>query len=204
MHDIDRLQVGYETKQAPYGQEMGEAELVGELMEVESEEEFEQFLGNLLARAVSAAGGFLSTPTGKTLGGLLKGAARQILPIVQQVAGSGPTGELEDEDAEMPEAEMEALELEAAQTFVNLAQEAAVNAAQAPPDADPSAVARKAVVDAAQVHAPALLVRPPAASMPPIGQPSRPRHSGCQCSGSAQARGGRWTRRGNRIIVFGA
>jgi uncharacterized protein (DUF697 family) len=203
MHDIDRTQVGHETEQAPYGYEMEDSELVGELMEVQSEEEFEQFLGSLLARAVSAAGGFLSTPTGKALGGLLKGAARQILPVVQQVAGSGTTGELEDEDAGMSEAEMEALELEAAQTFVNLAQEAAVNAAQAPQDADPAAVAHKAVADAAQVHAPALLGRP-SAGPPPIGQPVRPKPSGCQCSGSARAHGGRWIRRGNRIIVYGA
>jgi hypothetical protein len=185
MHDIDRTQVGFgnEFENEP------EAEMdpAAQLMEITTEEEFEQFLGDLISRAVSAAGSFLSTPTGKALGGLLKGAAKKILPLVEQVAG-----EFESDD----EMEFEQREFEAVQTFVNLAQEAAVKAAQAPPDADPAAVARKAVADAAQVHAPALLV--PAA-------PAKHSHGGCGCggTGSKGKQAGQWVRRGNQIIVFG-
>src|ERR1043166_6475592 len=161
MHDIDRTQVGYgyELENGPYGSngsqaETDEMELAAGLMEVSSEEEFENFLGDLISRAVQAAGGFLSSPSGKALAGLLKGAAKQILPVVQQVAGTEGRGEMEMEGSGgyLSEEEMEARDWEAAQTFVNLAQEAAVNAAQAPPDADPKAVAHKAVADAAQVH----------------------------------------------------
>jgi hypothetical protein len=214
MHDIDRTQVGSEFDREGYGAEMGEApleeseamELASELMEVNSEEDFENFLGDLISRAVSAAGGFLGTPAGKSLARLLKGAARKILPVVEQVAGAGdgPAGEFGGEG------EMESREWEAAQTFVKLARDAAVNAAQSPPDADPAAVAKKAVADAAQVHAPALLThgpapRPPAGAPFPQPHPAGPPqpHHPCGCGGAKGRNSGRWVRRGNQIFVFG-
>jgi len=218
MHDIDRTQVGYEYEsqtadyesEQPYESEgygMDEAEVMefaAGLMEVETEEEFESLLGNLISRAVKAAGGYLSSPTGKALAGLLKGAARKVLPLVQQVAGDGTAGETEGEEegGSFSESEMEALEWENAQTFVNLAQEAAANAAQAPPDADPVKVANKAVADAAQIHAPSLLAGAPQGG-PGHGGPGAGRpHSGCACSRKNKA--GRWVRRGNQIVLYGA
>jgi hypothetical protein len=201
MHNIDRTQVGfgYEMEDAPYASEQPS--------NYENEEADESFLSNLLSRAVSAAGGFLTTPTGKTLGRLLKGAAKQILPVVQQVAGSeGEMGELEEEyeGGSMSEAEMEELEWEAAQTFVNLAQEAAVNAAQAPPNADPSATAQKAVADAAQVHAPDLVASPGPGPRPPMGRAPFPGPPTCGCKGGRRRRAGGWVRRGNQIVLLGA
>jgi hypothetical protein len=215
MHDIDRTQVGYEYEEEntpyeyeqPYESESGEMdeseamEYAAGLMEAESEEEFESLLSSLISRAVKAAGGYLASPTGKALGGLLKGAARQILPLVQQVAGDGTSGEAESDN--LTEAEMEAMEWENAQTFVNLAQEAAANASQAPPGADPKQVAEKAVADAAQVHAPSLLAGAPQPGPGPMGGPGPGRPTGgCACG--RKNRAGRWVRRGNQLIIYGA
>jgi hypothetical protein len=190
MHDIDRTLVGgnYEAERAAYSE--GEEErLISELMEVNSEEEFEGFLGDLISRAAKAVGGYISSQTGQSLGGLLKGAARQLLPVVQQALGSQETEN---------ESEMEEQEWEAAKTVVKLSTDAAQKAALAPPGADPSDVATKAVTDAARVHAPSL-VAPPRMPMggtysgPPYGRPPLNYN-----------RAGRWIRRGNHIILFGA
>jgi hypothetical protein len=222
MHDIDRTQVGfgremenpydreqptsqyeYDQEQPPSQYEIEEMELVNALMEVQTEEEFESFLSGLLSRAVNAVGGWLSTPTGKALGGLLKGAAQRILPVVQQVAGSGgESGEFETNGGPMSEAEMDELEFEAAQTFVRLAQEAAANAANAAPDADPAATARQAVTDAARVHAPDLVASPGQMPRQPAGPSFAGPHS-CLCKGRRRY-AGNWVRRGNKIILMGA
>jgi hypothetical protein len=217
----DSEQPPYNSEYAPL-EEAEEMEFASALMEVDTEEEFESLLGSLLSRAVKAAGGFLSSPAGKALGGLLKGAARQILPVVQQVAGGGQAiageyeyegegeGEFEYEgegegegEGGASEAEMEAMEWEAAQTFVKLAHEAAVNASQAPPNADPAAVAKKAVADAAQVHAPSLLAGPPQSPRGAMNGAAPGRGHTCGCSRKGR-QAGRWIRRGNQIILLGA
>ncbi len=209
MHDIDRTQVGfgYEAENpsayesaASSIDETEQMELAAELMEVSSEEEFESLLGTLLSRAVKAAGGYLGSPSGKALAGVLKGAARQILPVVQQVADNG---EYEEEGGYESEAEMEDQEWEAAQTFVKLAQEAAANLAQAPPDSDPTAAAHQAVADAAQTHAPNLLAGAGQPQHPPAGGTARGRSGHCGCAHGKGKQGGRWVRRGNQIVVYG-
>ncbi len=220
MHDIDRTPVGYgyETENSSYpeheyGLNESEQEATSALMEINSEEEFEAFLGDLLSKAAQAVGGFLTSQTGQSLGSLLKGAARQILPVVSQALG----GEMEYEDSKGPnysEAEWEEREWEAANTFVKLVHEAGQIAAQEPPNADPDAVANKAVSQAAQVHAPALLGPPPTQPGPPMQtQPMPPMHPGGFPPAPAfpgqhhhyrhHAHSGRWVRRGREIILYG-
>ncbi|HKE26051.1 MAG TPA: hypothetical protein VKB88_27030 [Bryobacteraceae bacterium] len=200
MHDIDRIcnfeaeaemqPVQYRPRAQRFPQR--EAELASQLMEVNNEAEFENFLGDLISSAAKTVGGFLDGPTGRALGGLLKGAARQILPLVSQAAGEGEVGE----------AELEALEWEAATNFVRLAQEASVQAAQTPPGGDPNQKAQDAVVTAAQTtgqdH---VLVQPSAPLSPGMAQPALPPH--LHHHGHAHQHSGRWMRRGNQIILFG-
>lgn len=93
MHDIDRtaLELGsdafeseqfeyaFESDSELYGEtEMGspfneieEAELASELLEITDEAELDQFLGNLIKKAGSAVGKFVKSPVGRALGGIL-------------------------------------------------------------------------------------------------------------------------------------
>jgi hypothetical protein len=212
MHDIDRIQVGreMETYEYPGGagagrvfNEQQEWELASELLEIGNEQEFEQFLGDLISKAGKAVGSFISSPTGQAVGGLLKSAAGKLLPMAGSAIGGyfgGPTGakiggQLAQTAGGMFGLEMESeeREWEAATTFVRLAGDTVKNAANAPAGANPVAVAQSALAQAAQVHAPGL-VGPPAGAMGgPIG------------AGGAmgQGRSGRWIRRGGKIVLFG-
>ena len=178
--------------------ESQEAELATELLEITSEEELEQFLGNLIRGAAKAVGGFVRSPVGRALGGVLKnvaktGAARRRrarwatswLPGVGGALGSklGSMAtnlfELELEGMDEQEAEFEV-----ARRYVRFATAAARNAARAPRSAPPRAVARAAVIAAARRHAPGLLPRRPAG-------PGRPRRAAggpdAAASGARQA-----------------
>lgn len=231
MHDIDRAQVeavgemeSYEMENYPlYSEtpELGEAEemeLAAELMELESEEEFEEFLGSI----VGALGNVVKSATGSSLTGLLK----NILPAAATAVGgffggpagasiagkigSGIAGSLEMEGSEMESDEME---WEAAKTFVRVAADAARNAAMAPEGQDPHATAHQAVMDAVQRHAPELAhaVPPPYAqpagpspyTQPGMAPPEHP--GGCHCGGGHghPHHGGHWVRRGHKIILYG-
>src|SRR5215471_21870682 len=64
--------------------EMQEAQLASELLEISSEQELEQFLGNI----VKGIGGFLRSPVGRSLGGILKNVAKRALPAVGGALGS--------------------------------------------------------------------------------------------------------------------
>lgn len=93
MHDIDRTQIAYPGEMENYLlaaessvlSEAEEMELTSRLMELESEQEFENFLGDIIS---GMSGGLINSKTGNALGGLLKGAAKTLLPI----AGTVPTG----------------------------------------------------------------------------------------------------------------
>jgi uncharacterized protein (DUF697 family) len=150
--------------------ESQEMELASELLEVNGEEELEQFLGNLFSRVAQGVGGFIKSGTGRALGGMLKNLAKKALPAVGGALGSmvvpglgtaigsklgsmaGGLFELELEGMNEQEAEFEV-----ARHFVRLASTAARNAAMASPTAPPRAVARAAVITAARRHAPGLL-----------------------------------------------
>jgi hypothetical protein len=210
MHDMDRIQVGreMETYEFPGGgaagrvfNEQQEWELASELLEIGSEQEFEQFLGDLISKAGRAVGSFISSPTGQAVGGVLKSAAGKLLPMAGSAIGGyfgGPTGaqiggKLASTAGSMfgLEAESEEREWEAAQTFVRLAGDTVKNAAAAPPNANPAAVAQSALSQAAQVHAPGLVGPAPGplgGAIGPIGQGGR---------------SGRWVRRGGKIVLFG-
>ncbi len=105
MHDIDttKLELEEPAQSAAYAEfgeaaspfgEMQEIELASELLEIGSEFELEQFLGNVLNAVGGAARQFASSPTGQALGGILKDAARQALPVVGQAVGQwvSPSG----------------------------------------------------------------------------------------------------------------
>ena len=145
--------------------EMQEAQLASELLEISSEEELEQFLGNIF----KGIGGFLRSPVGRSLGGILKNVAKRALPAVGGALGSMvvpgigtaigsklgsmASGLFEVELESMPQ---EQAEYEAARRLVNLAATSAAHAARARPrpGVSPQTVARAAVAAAARTYAP--------------------------------------------------
>jgi hypothetical protein len=187
--------------------EAEEMELTADLLGVTTEAELDQFLGNLIRRGsqlvrrgAQAAGSFLRSPTGQALGGILKGAAKQALPMLGTAAGTyfgGPGGgaiggQLASGLGSLFGLELEGLtqedqEFEAARQFVRFGGTAAANAAATPTTASPQATANSAAASAAQQYAPGLL-----------------RPSGGFASQFGRGRSGRWERRGNQIILLGA
>jgi hypothetical protein len=174
--------------------EMEQEELTAQLLGVNSEQELENFLGDLINRAGRAIGSFARSPVGQAIGGILKGVAKQALPIAGGALGAyvgGPLGaQLGSGMASMAGQalglELEGLsqedkEWEATKQFVKFAGETVKNALQAAPNADPIAVANAAAVEAARIHAPGLLGAAPA----------------------AKGQGGQWVRRHGVIILFG-
>ncbi|HZW94491.1 MAG TPA: hypothetical protein VFF64_16190 [Candidatus Eremiobacteraceae bacterium] len=179
------------------GQEM---ELAAELLEVSSEQELEQFLGDFIKKAGRAIGGFVKSPVGQALGGVLKSAAKVALPIAGGALGTfvgGPVGtaigsSLGSMAGQALGLELEGLsqedrEFEAARQFVRFAGETVKNALQAPPNINPIAAARTAAVEAAREHAPGLLDDG-------FGQFGHHRH---------HHHHGDWVRHGDKIILYG-
>jgi hypothetical protein len=211
MHDLDRVSMETEGEsfemwgEGETGELLGEAavqELAAELLSVNSEAELDQFLGGLLKKAAGAAGAFLKSPMGRQLGGLLKGAAKKLLPMAGQAIGNlaspgqgGAMGaQLAEKAGEALGLELEGLsqedrEFEVAQQFVRFAADATRNAANSPAQGGAAAMtaAREAVATAAQRFAPGLLAgaRGPAVA-PPSGGTS-----------------GRWVRHGRDIVLYG-
>jgi hypothetical protein len=210
IHDMDRTQIGFGQEMESFNfpanegvfNESEQMNLAAELMGVSSEEEFENFLGDLFSKAAKAVGGFISSPTGHALGGLLKNVAKQVLPMAGQALGGlvgGSTGsqiggQLAQQASGLFEAESGEQEWEASNTFVKLATDAAKNAAQAPQNANPMAVAKQAVIDAAKIHAPELL-KTGANGTGTAG------HAGSEHAGKGHT--GRWIRHGKKIILLG-
>jgi uncharacterized protein (DUF697 family) len=173
-----------------------EIELASELLEIGSEQELEQFLGNLVKGISRAVGGVIKSPVGRALGGVLKSVAKKALPVVggalgSMVApgigtalgsklGSMASGLFEVEFEALP---AEAAEFEVARRYVNLAASAARRAAlaQPRPGVNPQRVARAAVAAAARTYAPGVyrgmmqgLQGPGGARRAPGGRPGRP------------------------------
>ena len=204
MHNLDRTQLeseqevfelGHEQEQGENEQFLGdilgaiaggelevplhesqELELASELLEVSNEQELEQFLGNVFRTVGRTAGQFVRSDTGRALGGILKDAARQALPVVGRAIGdyvspgSGATGaSLAQQAGSLLGLELEGLsppdqEFEAARQFVRFASAAANQAAAAPRNVAPHTAARAAVVAAAHHHAPGFAHAQPARS----------------------------------------
>ncbi len=180
--------------------EMQEMELASELLEVASQQDLEQFLGDVFQAAGQAVGNFVRSDTGRALGGILsdslRGAAQQALPVVGQAIGdmAGGSGDLGARAGsavgtllglELEGLSAEDREFEIARQLVRFAGSAAGQAAAAPARIPPSTVARKAASRAARVYAPGLL----------------PRLQGR--STRLWPRGGRWVRRGRTIVLYG-
>lgn len=215
MHDIDRTQLetwetdyesewyeyngeGESTYEGPFS-EVEEMELASELLEITSEEELDQFLGNLFKKASRAVGAFIRSPLGNQLKGMLKNVAKKTLPIAGGALGSVVPGlgnlagaAAGSAAANLFEMELEGLsaedqEFEIARRYVRLAGEVAQQAAQAPQGVPPQEAAKTAMITAAQQHAPGLLRKP---------APS--------AASRSRARSGRWIREGRTIILLGA
>jgi hypothetical protein len=182
MHEFDNTAFSREAESeypSPGGvfSEAQEVQLAEQLLELENEQQLEQFLGDLISKAGSAIGSLIKLPVGQALGGALKSVAGEVLPMVGQAIGGmfGPAGapiggQLASAAGSafgLNEMEAGEQEYEAAQTFVRMAADAVKNAASAPPGMNPHAVAQAAVAQAAQTHAPALL------GLSPIGRASR-------------------------------
>jgi uncharacterized protein (DUF697 family) len=82
------------NSESPLNETM-EMELAAELLEVQTEQEMERFLGKLMGKASGAAGNFVRSSAGKNLGGVLKKIAGKALPWAARIAGGmigGPIG----------------------------------------------------------------------------------------------------------------
>lgn len=225
MHDIDRSFMEYTPETGAYEQEQfefaeaewagesgeifGETELMelaSELLEVSSEAELNHFLGSLISKATSAVGSAIQSPVGQALGGILKGAARKALPMMGSAVGGyfgGATGakvggQLASGAGRLFGLETEGLShedeaFEVAKQYVRFAGDAVKNAVIAP-GGDPRVVAQTAATQAAQRLAPGLLAGTATA---------RPGFGGTVMAPAGGRTGGRWVRRGNRIILYG-
>ena len=79
-------ETGEAQAETEYG-ETGELEAAAELLEVRDEAELEQFIGDLFGKVAGAARNFAGSPTGRALGGIVKKAAKQALPVVGRGVG---------------------------------------------------------------------------------------------------------------------
>ena len=250
MHDIDRTQpllrqaetyeLNFESGEAQYeGYEVagagaspiGEAEaleLTSELLEIQSEQDLENFLGDIVNKiggavsgAARAVGNFAGTPVGQQVVGVLKQAAKAALPTLGGAVGGyfgGPAGAQLGSMAagqlgqalglETEGLSFEDEQFEVAQQFVKLAGATAENAASMQGSAPATQVAKSAFVDAAKTLAPGL-IRP---AMGTNGTGSVRRMNGAATAmpgagghmGMGSRRSGRWYRRGNTLVLMGA
>jgi len=150
--------------------EIEEMKLAAALLEVSDEAKLDRFLGNLIGQAGQAVGRFVSSPTGQALSGILKNTAKQALPIVERALSryvgmdSGTQiGEQHTSEAgrifglELEGLSPEDKEFEVAKRFVRFGGAAVKHAISTPITADSREMAKKAIVQAAQRHAPGLL-----------------------------------------------
>jgi len=203
----------YEFEGAPINEAL-EMELASELLEVNSEEELDHFLGDLIKKATGALGKFVSGPVGRSLIGYLKPLVKKVLPIAAGAAGTffgGPLGgmvgtQLSNMATKAFGLELEGMssedaQFEVARRTVRMASAAANHAASAAPAADPKATALVAVKSAAQQHAPGL-IQPPPPPGAPLADPGFPGEPG-QPHGHGRQHRGVWIRRGRRILLLG-
>jgi hypothetical protein len=189
-----------ETEWGSEAEVFGEAEameLAGELLEVSNEQELDRFIGDLIKRAGSALGQAVRSPVGQAVGSLLKGAASKALPLAGTALGGilgGPLGArigsglasaAGDALGLEGEAEAEDREFEGAKSFVKMAGDTVKSTLEGNPGTNPLVLAKAALAEAAQKHAPALLAS---------ANGARPQAHGA-------GRVGRWVRHGRNIII---
>lgn len=224
MHDIDRTTMefgqeasGFEAEQFEFGNEaewtseggllseQEESELANELLNVNNEQDLEQFLGSFIRKVGSLAGKVIKSPIGQAIGGVLKGVAKKALPLAGGALGGffgGPLGAKIGSGLASAaggalglESEMsgEDREFAGARQFVRLAADTINKAAQAT-GGDPRTIAQNAAMAAARQYAPGLLGRGAMGGIGGIG--------GAAPQGG-QRRQGRWSRQGNKIVIYG-
>ena len=153
--------------------ELQEMELAHELLEINSEQELNMFLGKLIKSAGKAVSGFARSSVGKAIGGALKQVGKIALPLAGKAAGAflgGPAGamiggKLGSMASNLFELELEGLspedqEFETARAFVRFGHSAASKGAamqRQQPGASARSVSRTALGQAARQHAPGLL-----------------------------------------------
>lgn len=243
MHDYDKIQTedeagefGFEMNEdenlnlagespiygggeSPFS-EIQELELASELLGVSNEEELESYLGNVIQAATRVAKRELKPHLKRVLGGLLKSAARHVIPLGGSTVGKmieGPIGsalgdQLSSKVSSLFGLELEGLsnedrEFEVARRFTQFAGHAARHAAKASPNGHPQTIAKQAVLNAARKHAPGFV---PATER--LSERDRtiidrtdltdqePSNAHCNCERSV----GRWVRHGHKIILIGA
>jgi hypothetical protein len=240
--------------------EAAELELAAELLEVGSEQELEQFIGNLVRSAAGAVSDFARTREGRQIGGILKQAAGRVLPVLGRSAGravggavaratggspakgrraggqvGGSLGSLAKRyfGLELEGISAEDQEFEVARRFVRFGTDAVRDCLRRLGTGPARQVTQQSVATAGQQWAPGLvservLEAPPlrrstataanrgptaqsAAARPETGRPATPgpatqpaRSRACPSCGSSPlaARGGRWERRGDAIVLY--
>ncbi|HEX8452000.1 MAG TPA: hypothetical protein VF647_07885 [Longimicrobium sp.] len=183
--------------------EVEEMELAAELLEIQSEEELEEFLGKLIRKAGGAVRKFAGSNVGKALGGVLKTVASKALPIAGTALGNMVLpgiggmigGKLASAGGKLFGLELEGMsaqdqEFEVARRFVRLGGEAARQAARTPMRGSPANAAKDAVLAAAQIHAPGLVGRSAPRAYRGGGRSQRPRRGQGYGGGNPGAYGG--------------
>lgn len=169
-----------------------EAELAAELLEITSDQELDQFFGSL----VKGAGKLLKSPLGK----VMKGIAKKALPIAGAALGNlvvpGLGGAIGGNLANMASNALglegeglppEQVEMETAKRVVRVAKQATRSLAAHPSKAgDPRTALKSAVASALKRHLPGLAG-----------------NGGDDALAASDSQGGRWVRRGNRIVIYG-
>lgn len=193
----------YEGESRPFN-DAEAMELAAELLSVSSEQELDLFLGDLVKKAWGGIKKAASSPIGKVVVGGLRSIAKKALPMAGAALGNmiapGVGGAIGSKLAtaagdafglELEGLSAEDREFEIAKQFVQLAGQAAQNAAQAPSGGSPVAIAKTAIVDAAKKFAPGLV---PALDKAGSGVVKAP----------GGATSGRWIARGHNIILINA
>lgn len=204
---------------------LGEAEtmeLAAELLEVQDEQELEQFLGDVVKKVGSAASGayraasnFAASPTGQALVGILKEAAKKALPVVGTALGTSIAGPIGGTvggyggkalggllGLELEGLSHEDQHFEVAQQFVRLAGETAQAAAAMRGAAGtPEQKAKAAFIEAAKTYAPGL-IRPTGRNGTTNGVEGTRQAAG-QGTRHSGKHSGRWVRRHGTIVLMG-
>ena len=228
--------------------EAEEYEMAAELLEVTNEEELDQFISKKLrgikrhaGRGIGKFTRSIPAPLRQALGNALKqvasgglqAAGKYISAHIPGQYGNVISNRLTSAAGNLLGLELEGLsqedrEFEVARRFARIAIEATKNAAQAPPNANPQAAAKAAVMMAVRKHAPGLArrrckcpVHGEAASNEYAGEYSSeyageyanefeyetagpaPADAAAQSLPAGSRNRGTWIRRGRRIILMG-
>ena len=145
-----------------------EVDLAAELLTVTNEDELDQFLGKFFRRVGRGVRGVMRNPVFRQLGGMVKGLAKQALPMAGAALGSivpgvgtAIGGSLGTAASRLFEVDVETMsdedaQFEVARRWVRLAGDAAQQARRVADARDPRQAAKQALATAARRHAPGL------------------------------------------------